>query len=317
MISLDKKIPDPASAVARRMIEYGKENELFILIPSSDKKEIKLNDTVNVFSTGGNRIQQYFRLKKMGIELIRKYDIKSITTQDPFFLGQVGYWLKKKARVSLEVQVHGDFFGSGYYQATIFWKIKIFFAKFVLHRADSVRTVGERVKQSLLKIGLEARKILVKPIMLNAESTSAPVFTQERRNFVWAGRMEPEKNLSFLVDVFSVVAQRKPESKLVLIGEGSEKESLQQKVKKLNLENSVTFVPWLSNPIGYIKNAQALLLPSLTESYGAVAMEANASGTSIIMNDVGVANYELKPSGMVTILPINDREAWINAILDI
>jgi len=317
MISLDKKIPDPASAVAKRMIEYGKENELFILIPASEKKEINLSDTVHIFSTGGNRIQQYFRLKKMGLELIRKYDIKSITTQDPFFLGKIGWWLKKKTGSTLEVQVHGDFFGSDYYQATIFWKIKIFLAKFVLRRADSVRTVGERVKQSLLKIGLEARKILVKPIMLNAESTSAPVFTQERSNFVWAGRMEPEKNLLFLIDVFSQVVRHKPDVQLVLVGEGSEKASLQKKVKQLKLENNIKFVSWLPNPIGYIKNAQALLLPSLTESYGAVAMEANASGTSIIMNDVGVANYELKPSGMVTILPINDREAWINAILDI
>ena len=72
MISLDKKILEKDSRVAKRMIEYGKEDELFIVIPSKERKKFDLSDTVHVFSTGGNKIQQYFRLKKLGRKIIQK-----------------------------------------------------------------------------------------------------------------------------------------------------------------------------------------------------------------------------------------------------
>ena len=45
-----------------------------------------------------------------------------------------------------------------------------------------------------------------------------------------------------------------------------------------------------------------------------MAMEAHAAGCPVIMNDVGVANYELKPSEKIKISPVNDKEAWIKAI---
>lgn len=313
MISLDKKILDKDSAAARRMVEYGKTDELFILIPAGEKKAIQLSGTVHVFSTGGNKLQQLWRLKEMGLELAKKNEIKFITTQDPFFLGKVGCWLKKKTGAKLEVQVHGDFFGDHYKKQ---W-LKLHMAKFVLKRADSVRTVGERVKQSLLKVGVEEKKIVVRPVILNTKPAVEPTVVQGQKSFVWVGRMEPEKNLFFLVDVFFEVVRHKPDAQLILVGEGSQEKSLRQKVQKLKLEKNITFVSWLPSPIGYIKNVRALLLPSLTESYGAVAMEAQAVGTPVIMSDVGVANYELKPSDKVKILPINDRDKWIETILEV
>lgn len=318
MISLDKKILDITSAAAQRMVEYGKNNELYIVIPHAQKLEQNLSSSVRVYGSGGSsKVCQFFKTCKTARGLVPKFKIDSVTTQDPFFTGLLGLRVSHKFKISLEVQVHGDFFEGDFYRANIFGKIKIFIAKFVLRYADSIRTVGERVKQSLLKIGIEEEKIRIKPITLNVDSTMTTGIVQGKKGFVWAGRMEPEKNLIFLVDIFSKVVQRKPSSQLILIGEGSEKELLQQKVKKLNIENNIMFVPWLPSPIDYIKNAQALLLPSLTESYGAVAMEANRVGTPIIMNDVGVANYELKPSDKVRILPVNNRDKWIEAILSI
>lgn len=318
MISLDKKILDPTSVVARRMVEYGKNAELYIVIPNAQKTELGLSQTVHVYSSGGNsKVRQFFKACKTARSLVPKFKIDSVTTQDPFFTGLLGLRASHKFKIPLEVQVHGDFFGSDYYRATLFGKIKIRIAKFVLRYADSIRTVGERVKQSLLKIGIEEIKITIKPVALNTGFPAEPAIVQKEKSFVWVGRMEPEKNLPFLIDVFSEVVQQKPDSHLVLVGEGSQKELLEQKVKTLKLENNATFIPWQSSPVSYIKNASALLLPSLTESYGAVVMEASAVGTPIITNDVGVANYELKPSDKVKILPINDKEKWIQAILSI
>src|SRR3989338_9807896 len=120
MISLDKQILDPQSRVAGRMKEYGMQDELYILIPHHERKEVELSSTVHVVATGGNKIVQLARLAKMGKAVMREKNIEAITTQDPFFTGWIGLWLKKQRGIPLEVQLHGDFYSTDYYRKSGF-----------------------------------------------------------------------------------------------------------------------------------------------------------------------------------------------------
>ncbi len=326
MISLDKKMLDKESRVAKRMIEYGKEDELFILIPSSEKKSVELSNTVHVQSTGGNKLQQYFRLKKEALKVIKKNKIISITVQDPFFTANIGIWLKKKTGSVLEIQVHGDFFGSRFYKTkSLKHIVKFFIGKRNVLSADSVRVVGMRIAESLKKIGVEKSKIYIKSIdsflsegsIIANDSINLKKEYNAERIFVWAGRMEPVKNLSWLIDIFSEVAKKEPTFKLLLIGNGSEKLTLVRKVKQLHIGKQVHILSWKEDVISYLADADCILFPSLSEGYGLVPMEAHEVGTCIIMNDVGVANYELQPSKNVQIIPVSNRQKWIDAILHI
>lgn len=330
MISLDKKILDPTSAVARRMIEYGKKDELFILIPNAEaKKTISLSNTVRVYSTGGNKLQQYFQLKRKGLQLMRDHDIKFITVQDPSFSGHIGCWLKKKTGATLEIQIHGDFYGSDYYKKNL----KDFISYFLLARrniraADRVRVVGERVKKSILALGIDESKIITRSIPLwQGDEERAEIHKKDyqedfsgdyEKYFLFVGRLEKVKNLEWLIDIFSEVVQKHGKNyRLLIVGDGSQKEYLQNLVSRQNLEKNVKFKEWMDIPSEYYERADCLLQPSVSESYSMVVMEAVAAGCPVIMNDVGVANYEVQPSEKVKILPINDREKWIQAILSI
>lgn len=328
MISLDKKIMEKDSTVARRMIEYGKTAELFILIPASEKKEMQLSNTVHIFSTGGNKLQQLFRLKKMGLELIEKNDIKFITTQDPFFLGKIGWWLKKKTGATLEVQVHGDFFSGNYYrfQSGLMNHLRWHIGKFVVRRADKVRVVGERVKQSVLRLGVPEAKIAVRPVPFSLdyigidyspfkESEIQTVYPGYEKIFVFLGRFDPVKNIAWLIDVFNEAIKKNPRLLLLVVGDGVLSDKLVKKIGSAN--KNIQLKHWEVLPISYYQVADCIVIPSLSEGYGLVPMEAHYLNKPIIMNDVGVANYELKPSDKVKILPINDREAWIKAILSV
>lgn len=327
MISLDKKILDSASAVAKRMIEYGKTDELFILVPSFEKKEIQLSNTVQAFSTGGNKLQQLFRLKKMGLELIKKYEIKFVTVQDPSFIGNIGRWLKKKIGVTLEVQLHGDFYSSDYYKKSIKNRIGYFlFGKKNILAADRVRVVSERVRKSLGDLGIDARKIYMKPVptfdlghlVTRQVRDLKNEYTTFVKRFLYVGRLEEVKNVEWLIDVFGeIVTQRGLNYGLLILGEGSQLTKIREIIEKKNLSRNIICKGWADELQGYYSTADCLLIPSLSESYSRVAMEAYAAGTPIIMNDVGVANHELKPSDKVKILPINDREKWIQAIISI
>ena len=327
MISLDNNIlNEGVSIVAMRMIEYGKKERLFIIIPNKEKKSFNLSESVHVASTGGNKIAQYFRLKKMGKKIIKKENINFITTQDPFFAGLIGRYLKNKTGATLEIQLHGDFYSSDYYKKSGLKNlIQYYVGKwFVLKKADKIRVVGERIRLSLLNLGISENKIITKAIQNDPEVIESYTsninlddkYPNYEKTFLVLGRLEPVKNILWLIEIFKEIL-KKNNFLLLIVGMGSVEKDIEEQIKNNNLDNNIKLQNWTENPYDYLRSADCLLFPSLSEGYGLVAMEANVIGTKVIMNDVGVANYELKPSDKVKILPINDKEAWIQAILNI
>lgn len=326
MISLDKKILDSNSAVARRMVEYGKTDELFIIIPDSRKIKLRLSSTVCMETSGGwCKAVQLLKLVGLGQRLMNENNIELISAQDPFFTGLAGLWLKKNNGVSLELQVHGDFFNGNYYRrGSLGNRILYFIARRIIYQADFLRTVGERVRKSLIMLGISEEKIIVRPVPIDAEKIKNYIpkinlkekYSDFEKIFLSLGRLDKVKNISWLIDIFAEVVKKKPRYLLLIVGEGVDRENLKLQIKNLKLNENVMLEDWISEPLDYIKKANCVLFPSLSESYGLVAMESSIAGTPIIMNNVGVANYELQPGDNVKILPINDKEKWVEAILN-
>lgn len=327
MISLDKNILNPGSAAARRMIEYGEKDELFIIIPDRREKSEFLSETVYAQSSGGwSKKEQFFRLRRLGRSIIKEKNIEIISAQDPFFTGLIGWCLKKKTGKPLEIQVHGDFYSTDYYKKSGFMNwLRYHLGKFVLRRADKIRAVGGRIKASLLKMGVSENKIVVRPVPLNIEAVKnyqphislRAKYPGYEKIFLCLGRPDKVKNIPWLIGLFKEPVILKENYLLLIVGQGKKDRSRKLKAISCELRDNVKFEPWTGDPISYIKTADAVLFPSLSEGYGLVAMEAAAAGTPLIMSDVGVANDELKPGDKVIILPVNDKEKWVEAILKI
>lgn len=320
MLSLDKNILDKNSAAAKRMIEYGKQSVLYIVLPHDKTRSVKLSESVHVHATGGGKLWQVIRLTRYGSRIVRdhKNDIL-ITTQDPFMTGLVGWRLKIRYHAPLEVQAHGDFYGSDYYKKSGLkhW-LYYYLGKFVLRRADAVRVAGERIKQSLLPLGIPAEKIEVRPIKVDADAIAdyQPKFNLHEKYpgyskiFLCLGRLDPVKNIGWLIELFKEIPA---DRLLVIVGSGGER----RKLAKLSagLPN-VQMEEWTDDPWSYIKTADAIVFPSLSEGYGLAPMEAAAAGMPVIMNDVGVAGFELKEGLGVRIISVSERQKWIEAILN-
>ncbi|KKR49044.1 MAG: hypothetical protein UT86_C0001G0016 [Candidatus Magasanikbacteria bacterium GW2011_GWC2_40_17] len=345
MISLDKQIAQEGSRTALRMVLYGKKDELFILIPDyQSKPQFLLGDEERVHAEkigGSNKFLQFINIYRRGKELIKKYGINFITTQDSFFTGLIGVLLKygvlgilfkrffKKSnnnKIKLEIQLHGDLYGSDYYRENDFFKYCL--SRFNIKFADKIRVASHRNKETLIKkLKISKSNVRIKPVLINYDRFEnyklyKNIFRERypgvhSKVFLWLGRMEPVKNLDFLVDVFKSVVEEKPDWLLVLVGEGSKKQELIEKVNRLNLDKNIVFESWTQDPAPYYKSADYVILPSLSEGYSLVAMEAAAAGTPIIMTDVGVANYELKPGPKVKIVPVGDKKGFIKAILEV
>jgi glycosyltransferase involved in cell wall biosynthesis len=132
--------------------------------------------------------------------------------------------------------------------------------------------------------------------------------------FLFIGRLDKVKNCAWLISIFAQYRKENKSALLVIAGDGAERHNLETLVKQKGLNETVRFVGWISEPLDYIKTADCLLFPSLSEGYGLVAMEAYAAGTKIIMTDVGVAGYELPASKEVAIIKIGDEAGFLKAM---
>lgn len=127
------------------------------------------------------------------------------------------------------------------------------------------------------------------------------------------GRFAQTKNHTFLIDIFSELKKIRPDAKLILIGEGETLDETTEKVKKLDLEDSVIFKGIVQDTEKYYFAMDAFLLPSLYEGLPVVALEAEASGLPCFISDS--VTCECDVTGKVTFLPTNQKpEHWAERI---
>ena len=162
----------------------------------------------------------------------------------------------------------------------------------------------------------------MKPIAVDEEKIKAYIPTIQlhekypgyEKIFLVLGRVEPVKNIAWLIDVFADVVKQKSNYVLLIVGSGSEEDTIRSQVTRYRLQENVKFEGWTNDPWSYLKTADCLLFPSLSEGYGLVVMEAIAAGTPVIMNNVGVAGYEMHGSDTVRIATVTQRYDWITRI---
>lgn len=108
-------------------------------------------------------------------------------------------------------------------------------------------------------------------------SKDAPVFGH-------VGRLTEVKNHRFLIEVFSALNQKYPESKLLLVGRGELGAQLHEEVAKAGLEGSVLFLGVRNDVAAILSAMDVFLFPSLSEGLSCAAIEAQASGLPTLLS---------------------------------
>lgn len=105
--------------------------------------------------------------------------------------------------------------------------------------------------------------------------------------FTVVARLEPVKNLNFLINVFSDVLKRFPEAKLHIIGEGSQRKLLQEQIDTLKVSDRVILKGFLPNPQPELSKSTYFILPSLFEGFGLACIEAVQADNIVICSNSG------------------------------
>jgi N-acetyl-alpha-D-glucosaminyl L-malate synthase BshA len=139
--------------------------------------------------------------------------------------------------------------------------------------------------------------------------TCIPQKTSEQQfTLMHISNFRPLKRTDDVVRIFARVRESL-DARLVLVGDGPEYGRTRELVEKLGLEESVRYVGVVDDVVPLLAAADVLLLPSETESFGLVALEAMASGVPVVASDVGGLPEVVEHGVTGFLAPVGDVDA--------
>lgn len=132
-----------------------------------------------------------------------------------------------------------------------------------------------------------------------------------------AGELCGRKDFETLIRAFSIVLKRKT-CRLIIIGEGRKRNSLERLVKTLGLEQHISMPGFVYNPYAFMKRASVFVLSSKCEGAPVVLMEALALGIPVVSTDCPSGPREILMNGRVgPLVPVADPQSMAEAILSV
>ncbi len=130
-----------------------------------------------------------------------------------------------------------------------------------------------------------------------------------------ACRLVPEKDLTTLLHAFAQVRAERA-ARLMILGEGPERRSLEQLTRSLGIANDVELPGWIDNPYPYMARAGVLVSSSLWEGLSAVLIQAMACGCPVVATNCPGGPSEVLDNGVYgKLVSVGDAEAMAKAIV--
>lgn len=197
--------------------------------------------------------------------------------------------------------------------------------KWSYRRSDAITAVSSGVADDLARtIGLSRNRIEViyNPVVTasmlvqaNAPVDHPWVRVGQPPLVLAAGRLTPQKDFPTLIQAFAKVRMQR-ECRLVILGEGELRESLQALIHRLGLDESVQMPGFSENPFAWMRRASVFVLSSAWEGLPNVLIQAMACGTRVVSTDCPSGPQEILEGGRWgPLVSVGDVEAMGNAIL--
>jgi len=260
---------------------------------------------------------------KSGLETMKRKDINIIYAQSPLLDGAVGCVLKSLTNCKLVVGIHGDWENEIRYSKPSIVKLMPlinFTADRVLKNADAVRAISKTTEKRALEF-VPKEKIfpVLFPALFDVDFfLEGKVKEPKETSAVFVGSLIGRKGVDYLLKALPGVVERFPKFKLYILGKGNKEGELKELAKKLGVEKNVKFLG--QQPAGevrdYIDRSRVLVLPSLSEGLGRIALEAMARGRPVIGSQVeGIRETVTKERGYP--IPPRDSSAIAVTILNV
>jgi glycosyltransferase involved in cell wall biosynthesis len=275
------------------------------------------------------------------IALRRESNVSVIHTHTLGRIGGIAALVARHRRVPLVVTIHGGFLDLPEALRKSFrepsrrgWEWGKLFgfllrSRQLLRHADAVLTCNPK-EAALLRGQFSDRRIVVHPHGISADlyrkdgrEQARAVFPQirDRQVLLCVGRIDPVKNQRWLVEEAPAIFQRHPQALVVLAGACTDEsygETLRARIRDLHLENHVLLTgglpPGDARLIGLFQEAWVVLLPSISETFGLVILEAWAAGTAVIASRTSGASALIRDGSNGWLFDHGDAHTFHRAV---
>lgn len=178
--------------------------------------------------------------------------------------------------------------------------MRIFYGK-----ADVIVTVSRGVMGALehyFKLPKSKLRTIYNPINLDSieqelqyeiSDNFKPLFSSESFKFISLGRLFKIKNHIGTITAFEKIARRYPSAKLFIIGEGPQRQEIENMIENLRLKNSVFLLGLQENPFPYLLRSDCFVFNSFSEGFGVAIIEALASSLPVISSNCNYGPGEI------------------------
>jgi glycosyltransferase involved in cell wall biosynthesis len=203
-------------------------------------------------------------------------------------------------------------------------KSKTMVSKAPLINACAVISLTRRMEKKLLEIHpIENSHVLPNGIDLNKlETSNNNKVSRQQMNIpenvpliTFVGNLRPVKGVKYLIEALGMVL-KKNDARLLIIGDGPEREHLQSQTDQLGIREKVTFQGKISKEeiMSYLKISDLFVLPSISEGFPNVILEAMAAGLPIVSTNFEGASEIIRDGENGFMVPVKNPTAMANVI---
>ena len=275
--------------------------------------------TLHIMKRNNNGFTEYKKLisalKKIFDE--KQYDIVHVNSSNIYLNACVAYVLKgQKAYIAHSHNTQSTIIYGSKAKHVLKKAISGCIRTFVVNRADALFACSDEAGKYLFgNRGIKSRKYSV---INNAIDTKRFSFDIEKRKKLrgaedkliigFVGRLSPQKNPMFVIEVFAELLKRKADAVLWIVGEGELQDQVEARIMELNLQEKIYLLGRRNDVADIMQAMDAMVFPSVYEGFGIAVVEAQCAGLTVVASDVVPQSTNV--TGLVTYLSLKESAVY-------
>ncbi len=170
----------------------------------------------------------------------------------------------------------------------------------------------------------EKGKLILNGVDVRAFGYNAEKRAEIRRQLGWedaflvghVGHLAGVKNQSFLLELMPGILERRPNARLIMLGEGDDRPMLEDKIQDLGIDNKVLMPGNVTNVADYLSAMDVFVFPSLYEGMPLSVLEVQANGLPCVIS-TGVPKDVFLTDLIHPLSLADNKKDWIDRILSV
>ena len=216
-----------------------------------------------------------------------KFQIVHTHTSKTGFLGRFASRLAKIPKIVHTPHGHMFYGYFNYLKSQLFIVLERFASKF----STKIIVFTELEKKDHLKLNIGTDdKFVIIPNGINLERfrmQKANSNSPATKNIVFVGRLVSIKGHIYFFEAMREIIKKVPETQAIIVGDGYLRQTLELKVKELNMSSNIIFLGERDDVLQILSECKIAVLSSLNEGMGLVLLEAQACGLPVVATRVG------------------------------